>query len=120
MRCHCPNRDARRAAVVAGMFSPPDVNPDNPAAVSAAALRQALASITRFMRDIGRAVQRMMDSITRGFRPLYEHLRALDLVPPADLPGRALWLRQHRSTGPDWPRMRPPRRLDPSGLAPAG
>lgn len=100
------NRDSRRAAVVAGLYSPPDPNPDNPAALALAAVRTRMLAIGRVARAIADAGRAAMATFQRALKPLYESFQRAGLAPPlaADDPaGHALWLRQHRHTGPAVP-----------------
>lgn len=111
------NRDARRAAVLAGMDSPPDLNPDNPVVAVAARWRRRIDSLTRLMRTVAKSIGQIGKSLAQWYRRFAEHLRRAGLSPvspPDDPRGRALWLRQHRSTGPPpvplglrWPAINP-------------
>jgi len=83
--------------------------------------RYPLARIER-MREAGEQLRLVIDSVRRGFeemRPaivqVAESLRRAGVLaeqPPTDPRARALWLRQHRNTGPAKPGPQHRRRTD--------
>lgn len=66
------------------------------------------------LADAARAFARTVDDVTHHLQPLFVQLRdaALAAQPPDDARAHALWLRQHRNTGPtrDVVHQRRPRR----------
>lgn len=72
---------------------------------------EQLARMGDLMRDLGLGLQRAavevakaLTTLAEGLAPQLDHLRTVGLLPddgPTDPRARALWLRQHRSTGPE-------------------
>lgn len=117
--------DLGLAAAVAGAPGPYLVGGSRAALV----LRDALddpevrAELTRRFAEVGRVISEWLNGMrpaieaaARSMGSLVESMREAGMLPdepPADPRARALWLRQHRSTGPSRPgpeRSRPPRR----------
>lgn len=80
---------------------------------AAEAFREAVRHVTEGLAPLWEQVRRACDEAARSMLALYEQGREAGLLPdagPTDPKARALWARQHRSTGPQVPRAQAARR----------